>query len=67
MTNEMAAGNELLRAWVMEIPRGFENFFGRRAAKFRNGLAPDSDALQKLGQEFGIEFLRPPLAALTNG
>jgi hypothetical protein len=51
----------------MAIPGVFENFLGRCTAKFRNGLAPDPDVLQKLGQEFGIESLRPPPAALTNG
>lgn len=63
----MATGNEPSQAWVMAVPGGFENFFGRCAAEFRNGLAPDPAVLQKLGQEFGIEFLGPPLAALTNG
>jgi hypothetical protein len=63
----MVTRNEPAQAWVMAIPSGLENFFGRCAAEFRNALAPDPAVLQKLGQEFGIEFLGPPLAALTNG
>ena len=59
----MALGPEAGQVWVLVLPGGFEKFFGRCAAEFRPGVPPDPALITKIGQDFGIEFLGPPLAA----
>lgn len=59
----MVTSPEPGQAWVLLLPGEFEKFFGRCASEFRPGVPPDLALITKIGQEFGIEFLGPPLAA----
>lgn len=63
----MVTGTEPGQAWVLLLPGGFEKFFGRCAAEFRPGVQPDLGIITKIGQDFGIEFHGPPLAAQVQG
>lgn len=63
----MVTGPQPAQAWVMVLPGGFEKFFRRCAAEFPPGIPPDPAVAARIGQEFGIEFLGPPLAAMPQG
>ncbi len=53
-------GDETGRLRISTAPSGFEVFFQRCSEVFAQGDEPDMEAILKIAQEHGIEFVQPP-------